>query len=150
MAAKANLKAIFSRRLVDQVTLINRLMAIPYVRGRGDATGCDCWGLVEFWYRERLGIELQDRSNIEPGPSGLAAGFANQSQWVNVEFPQNDDLVILRSRWNGETLDHGHCGIFWNGNLIHTEEQAGPSCQPMKARQIASRVTCYLRHVSLQ
>lgn len=126
------------------MNLVQRLQDVPYLPGGGDWSGCDCWGLVELWYRERFGIELSDRGNIAPGPEGLQQGFANSTDWLKLYEPQNDDLVVMRRG----RLSAGHMGVFWNGSVLHTDKPHGCVLQPVRGRQIAPRITCFLRRRS--
>lgn len=129
--------------------LIERLLATPYLPGGFDWTGADCWGVVEIWYRERFGIVLTDRGRIEPTPLGVMAGYELSSAWMAGAFPRDDDLILMRARWNGETIQHGHIGVYWGGTVLHSQPDHGCACQPYRARHIESRVTAILRHRSL-
>ena len=120
--------------------LVERLLAVPYRPGMADFDGCDCWGLVEIWYRELLGIELTDRSDHPTGPHGLALGFTERSGWMRQLKPHNHAVAILRAGG----LDAGHCGIYWKGSILHTDERAGCVYEPVASRMIRHRINCYL------
>lgn len=125
--------------------LVARLRVVPFKFGGSDWDGADCWGVCVLWFRKRFGIELKDRSDIAPGPSGVDAGVENATDWIEVQHPQNDDLVVMR---HGR-LRHGHVGVFWNGAVIHADQSHGCVVQPINGRLIRSRITCFLRHKTI-
>lgn len=127
---------------VTPVALIAMLQSVPHRKGQGTWNGADCWGIVELWYRERFGIELDDRRDIPPGPEGLQIGFDGKVHWSPVREPRDDDLVVMRTG----RIDAGHVGVFFGGSVIHSEERSGCVCVPLKSKLVASRVTGFLRH----
>jgi cell wall-associated NlpC family hydrolase len=126
--------------------LVALLQATPYRPGGGDWSGCDCWGLVEIWHRERFGIVLDDRAGHPAGPQGLADGFEQRSRWLTLDAPRNDALAVMRSG----RLQAGHCGIVWNGAVLHTDEKTGCCLHPLSSRLIAPRLTGFLLFAGLK
>ena len=129
--------------------VIQRVLVTPYIEGGSDWTGLDCWGVVERWHADIHGVALPDRGAIDPGILGMQAGFqASGSRWIELERPQPHAVAILRTAAVVEgrriALQHGHCGVFWQGRLLHSEATSGPKLEPVEA--IASRVTCWLLH----
>lgn len=122
--------------------LIARLQMVPYRAGHGTWAGMDCWGLVETWYREWIGVELADRADIAPGPDGINAGFNKITNWEHIPASENHCLAIMRSG----RLESGHVGIVFDGGVIHTEERSGCVYLPLSSRLIAPRITCFLRY----
>lgn len=123
--------------------LIDRLLAVPYVPGRGDLGGADCWGIVEIWYRECLGIELPDRADHPAGHGGVQAGFDAARHWRAIEAPVNHCLVVMRARG----LQAGHVGIFHQGSVLHSDETHGCVFEPIGGRFIRTRISGYLKHL---
>lgn len=128
--------------------LIERLQAVPHRPGRGDWSGADCWGIVCLWYRERFSIELEERATIEPGVLGMQVGFDQRSNWISVETPSDDDVVVMRAVKVRQVLDAGHIGVYWGGFVLHSCEGAGCIAVALNSRQIRHRITGYFRHRS--
>ncbi len=126
--------------------LIRNLQSVKYLRGGRDWDGGDCWFIVEAWYKERFNITLECRGDIEPGPDGFLQGYENTSEWVNVDTPANDDLVIMSTVVDRQKIMSAHCGIFWNGGVIHSEDKVGCVYQLAKSRLISRRITGYCRY----
>lgn len=129
--------------------LIERLQLVPHVPGGSDWNGADCWGIVCIWYRERFGIELKERHEIDPGVSGMQAGFDARRDWSPVSAPRDDDVVVMRAAKGRVMLDAGHIGIHWRGLVIHSSEGPGCVAVPLASRQIRHRITGYFRHRSM-
>jgi cell wall-associated NlpC family hydrolase len=119
---------------------VTRLQMVPHVPGKGAWEGADCWGIVEIWYREKLGIKLPNRASIAPGPEGLSVGFAEVENFVRVDEPQDDCLAVMRAG----RLAAGHVGVVWNGGVIHSQMHAGCIWQPFDNPMLKNRVTCFL------
>jgi len=122
--------------------LIGQLQSVPYIAGRGDMSGADCWGVVELWYRYILGIKLDDRSAHPPGHEGLQSGFDVADEWLEIEKPENNCLVIMRAGH----LDAGHVGVFYEGNVLHSAKTHDCILQPITHRFIKSKITRFLKH----
>jgi len=129
--------------------LIERLQLVPHVPGRSDWSGADCWGIVCIWYRERFGIELKERSHIDPGVCGMQSGFEARSDWRAVISPNDDDAVVMRAATGRVMLEAGHIGIHWCGLVVHSSEGTGCVAVPLASRQIRHRITGYFRHRSI-
>lgn len=141
MAADADAKAVLPGALVYPVRdLVARLQMVPYVEGQGTFAGADCWGIVEIWYREWLGVGLPNRGAIAPGPAGLAAGFDTVTNFEPIATPVNHCLAVMRSAG----FVAGHIGVVWNHGVIHSEKRSGCVWQRLDNRALASRITCFL------
>lgn len=123
--------------------IIEQLQTVPH-----DVV--DCWGVVERWYRMWLEIDLNERGDIPQGPEGLAKGFDDyHSQWVEVDAPQDNDLVIMHTVIDRQRIAAGHVGVYWNGHVLHSDRGIGCVYQPITNRQIKHRITGYFRHESI-
>jgi len=129
--------------------LIERLQLVPHVPGGSAWDGADCWGVVCIWYRERFGIDLRERTRIDPGVSGMQRGFEGRMDWRPVALPGDNDAIVMRAVLGREVLDAGHIGIHWRGLVIHSSEGVGCVAVPLASRQIRHRVTGYYRHRSI-
>ena len=135
-----------SRYAVQQMTpnqFIDQALGTPFAFGEGSWTGCDCWGLVELWYRELRGIELSDRGDYGFGHEALQEWFdAGHGRWIEVDEPQDHDLVIM----SVGQISAAHVGIFWDGSVLHTSNRIGCTFQPLTNKMIASSATGFLTH----
>ncbi len=120
---------------------ITRLSMTPYLPEGRDWYGVDCFGLVELWHREQLGIDIRDRTEHESTPNGFQGGYDAQSEWIACQEPVDHAVIVMRSLWNNVIVPYGHCGIYWQGEVIHIEAQGGFQCQPFHDRRIVGRVT---------
>lgn len=128
------------------IETIERFQTIPYMRGEGRWAGADCWGLCELWYQELYGIDLSDRGEISPGPSGLQTGYDNAADWSRVEQPIEGDLVVMSTVIERVKLNAGHIGIFTQGGVLHTDKNINCVWQLLTDRLISRRITGFLHH----
>lgn len=117
---------------------------VPYVEHGNDLTGMDCFGLIEFWHKEVLGIEIKDRTEQPSEPQGFLEGYEAQSEWIALDGPENHSVAVMRAYWGGEVLDYGHCGIIWNGRVYHFKPDHGFQHAPIDDRQL--RITKRMKH----
>ena len=116
---------------------LERALLIPHASGGAAWSGADCWGIVELYYRHILGIELNEREGIIPGHVGLQQGFKQAVRWVEVDAPEEGDLVIMRAFG----LTAGHVGVFVEGHVLHSTRRAGCVFQPMSDPAIQAGIT---------
>lgn len=121
---------------------IDRALGIPFAFGRGDWQGSDCWGLVELWYRELLGAELEDRQGHGFDHAGLQSGFDAATRWRPISEPSDNDLVVMRA---GQ-FEAGHIGVHYQGFVLHTSERTGCVYQPLTDRLLRPRITGFLTY----
>lgn len=119
---------------------IDRLLAVPYLPGGGTWAGADCWGVVELWYRNVLGIEVGDRGDLPAGRESVQAASAIADDWLSVDQPQDHCLVLMRAG----RLAVGHVGVFYQGCVLHSDEGHGCVYQPITERAIRARTTGHL------
>lgn len=137
------------RRITDPAKLAQALMMTPYVERGESWAGADCWGVALLWYANRHGIELADRGDIAPGPAGIEAGMAGAAErgWLTVSEPRADDLIVMASTVKRQRIEHGHCGVYHDGMVLHSEKGSGCKREPYSA--LARRVTAILRRAEL-
>lgn len=122
------------------VQFIDRALGVPFGFGRGDWFASDCWGLVELWYRELLGVDLDDRAGHGHDHAGLQAGFSAATRWQPVDDPTDHDLVVMRAGG----LEAGHIGVHWQGSVLHTSQKTGCVYQGLDDRIVRSRISGFL------
>ena len=123
--------------------LITQLLGTPYAPSGNTYDALDCFGVVEIWYRDALGIEVEDRAMHPPTHSGLNNGVESASEWESIDGPEDHCLVLMQSG----RLIHGHIGVYYRGKVIHSDRKHNACvCQPLDDRQIKPYVTGFLRH----
>ena len=83
-----------------QDAIINSYLEIPYKENGTDRNGIDCWNFTKLFYKEILGIKLQE---------------AEIENWDRVSEPQEFDVIVFK---NEKGIMY-HTGIFLgNGQFI--------------------------------
>lgn len=124
-------------------TFITNVMGIPFKFGRGDWLACDCWGLVELWYREILGIELDDRAGHGVNHGAVQRWFNSApTRWNIVEAPHDNDLVVMRVG----KLNAAHVGIIFDNGVLHTSDGVGCAYQSLDSKDIKPFISCYMTY----
>lgn len=123
---------------------IKRVQYLPYVPGGNSWSGIDCFGLVELWHRELLGIEVVDRGEHSNTPEGMAGGYRSTSDFIQQSEPSDHCVIIMKSAESGTIVRYGHCGMHWQGNVYHIDREGGFRCQPLQS--VLRRVTDYRKH----
>lgn len=126
--------------------LIPLLPMVPYVEHGGTLAGMDCFGLVELWHREVLGIDIMDRTAQPSEPKGFLEGYQSQKDWIELGGPENHAVAVMRAYWGGVVLDYGHCGMIWNGRVYHFKPDHGFQHAAIGDRQL--RITKIMKHRS--
>ena len=79
---------------------MNQYVGIPYLNRGRDRDGLDCWGIVQLWYAEQLGVEVPDYlwayTHAEDGGSVAAAINENKVNWQKVDQPDYGDVLVFR------------------------------------------------------
>lgn len=128
---------------MDTDDLLQRLPAVPFRLHGADLYGMDCFGLVEFWHKEILGIRISDRCDHPSEPSGFFAGYEAQEDWIDAE-PTNHSVAVMRTIQGRKVLDFGHCGMIWNGRVYHFTPDYGFQHSDINDRQL--RITKIMKH----
>lgn len=98
----------------------SKYIDVPFVERGRDMEGSDCWGLVRLIYKNELGIDLQDYSELYESTNDrekLSKIVESESEqnWISVDAPKEFDVVILNLR--GVPM---HVGIVTKPNhMIH-------------------------------
>ncbi len=124
--------------------LISHLPMIPYLEHGKDLKGMDCFGLIEYWHKRILGIEITDRTEQPSEPQGFLEGYQSQNDWIAVAEPENHCVAVMKAFWGGEVLEHGHCGMVWQGRVYHFKPEHGFQHSSIDDRQL--RITKYMKH----
>lgn len=98
-------------------------IGIPFVAHGDTHEGVSCWGLVQLYYREQLGIELK---SYDYGPEdrreiALAVNEAVASgEWFIVVQPIDGDVVTMAHRERPY-----HLGFYAAGKVVHANHLGG-------------------------
>jgi cell wall-associated NlpC family hydrolase len=115
-------------------------------RGR-DYDGVDCYGVVYLIYRDLLGIALPsfaDQYRSTEDAEDIAALIAGERQrWVEVDQPQEFDLVLIRLK--GMEM---HVGVYHrDGWFVHCLTGAMVATERITSPVWRHRITGYFRYV---
>lgn len=137
----------------------SKYVGIPFVERGFDASGCHCWGLVHFVYRQELGIELSSYAHITASDSVAVARAIlrgqEDSQWVPVVGPCRDFDVILiaANRVDERGLMRRvicHIGVaVGTKDILHIERGIDSVCIPKKHPSVSRLIGSAFRHERL-
>lgn len=125
---------------------IQKYVGLPFeTRGRGP-TGYDCWGLVQYVYREELGILLPDYSDDyqdEGDKNSISEVFAQErGKWTRVEDPKPLDCVMFNIY--GRPV---HIGVVATAEFfLHSPENDLSRLERFGDRIWARRIEGFYRH----
>lgn len=127
----------------------DRFLSIPF-RSRGRSyDGADCWGLVWLYYRDVLGIDLVDWSEV---PATALRSISrliaeHKREWRVVAEPRDGDVVVMRALSDRGPIEDTHVGLVVNRRyVLHTEQQSGARLERLSAPHVAARVIDFRRH----
>lgn len=102
-------------------------VGIPYLNRGRSREGVDCWGLVQLWYREQLGVEVPDYlwayTNAHDFESVENAINENKKTWRRVDEADYGDVLVFRIK--GVPI---HVGIKQQGDDFLHAFQGTESC----------------------
>jgi cell wall-associated NlpC family hydrolase len=79
----------------------------------------DCWGLIVDVYRERLGIELSEYTDLSQSDMSVGLAYERHAgRFIEVKEPQNYDVVAFFVC--GRLY---HVGIWIDGKVLHTSQK---------------------------
>lgn len=78
----------------------------------------DCWGLIVDYYREMLGIQINEYTDLNA--SNMSTGLMyerNSNRFCETKEPRNGDVIAFFV--NARLY---HVGIYINGRILHTSQ----------------------------
>ena len=134
------------------MTWASKYLHVPFVDGGRDWKGADCWGLLRLIYAAELGIELPSYGHISAEDTvkkeqAFLSGGDDFNVWRQVTSdPDPFDVVVMRVYGSRHV---GHCGVVTNdGQILHSDGQAGPCIVPFGDITVRNRVLFIRRHHS--
>ncbi|HEY9544770.1 MAG TPA: NlpC/P60 family protein [Solimonas sp.] len=98
-------------------------IGIPFVDDGKTRAGVHCWGLLQMYYAEQLGITLPDYPLTAADRDGTAAALRDAiaaGEWLPVDTPIDGDMVTMAHQ-----RDPCHIGMFAAGMVLHATSISG-------------------------
>lgn len=77
----------------------------------------DCWGLVVYWYKNELGIELNEYTDLSQ--KNMSEGEAKEKEhFKEVRAPSEGTVCAF---YDGRGILY-HVGVYTHGKLLHTHK----------------------------
>jgi len=91
-----------------QAEFIKKIIGAPWINRSSSFDACDCYGLVELYYRHVLSIELPTIKGYEKGECDTDQGWQSGiHDWKEVDKPSVNGLLFTCYKGNQPT----HVGI---------------------------------------
>lgn len=106
---------------------MNKFIGIPFTDGEATFRGANCYGLVELFYREHLGIIIPKLNTPSEQSNKVWATYLREisEHWESVEEPQLYDIVAMAHDMRHPRIVQ-HVGIYiGDGKIIHTLQKIG-------------------------
>lgn len=128
--------------------MYERYFEVPYLLNGRAFEGADCYGLVILWYREELGIALDDPVNDlktfkDADSRNLFLSHIGDC-WVRVDEPERHDVALIK---NGSTNPNHTAVILDSEWMLQTLE--GPGCHRARLCLWRPKVYRFYRHKRL-
>ena len=95
----------------------------------------DCWGLIVDIYRENLGIELDEYTDLSQKDMSRGLQYERQAgRFVEVKEPQDYDIIAFFI--NARLF---HVGVWLNGRILHTSERKNARYEKLDSATLAHR-----------
>lgn len=120
----------------DHKAMINRIVGTPWVDLGRDLSGMDCLGLVIYYYREGLDIEISDPVSSDP-KDVLDHSFFEE--WDEIENPEKHCVVSFS---DGE--GRHHLGVMTPHGVLHTGRRTHAILTPLERFRMGH--TTFYRH----
>lgn len=83
-----------------------------------------CWALVADFYHHELGLPVTEFKTVDKSVRGIASAFRlhlskGEHGFSRLQAPQDYAVVLLGK---SEEIGLHHCGIFYEGRLLHALE----------------------------
>ena len=116
---------------------------VPYKWEGNDFTGCDCYGFVELWYKNELGIVLPSYSRMGKSFRDVNPDFIEQHKnhkFYEVQKPETHDIVYMKDSFGLPR----HVGVFVSGHIFHCTSNCGTLFQ--RASSLFDRIISFHRY----
>ncbi|WP_336747753.1 C40 family peptidase [Aureimonas altamirensis] len=126
--------------------MVGDYIGIPFQDGGRTREGADCWGVLNIFYAEELGIALPSFSDQYTTTEDRVALSnvinGNMDDWIEVDEPQFADAVLI-ALGGAKT----HIGIYIGNNLVlHTDRKSGSFIEPIHSPKLNRRIDSFYRH----
>lgn len=103
-------------------------LKIPFKKFGRDYSGCDCYGLVLLYYKDKLGITLPDFSPKNFNFEEIQSVVLNAKQYFEpVIVPQKNDIAIMH--FEGLSC---HVGVMLSStDVLHVLENETACCESL-------------------
>lgn len=134
----------------DQLAEINEMVGIPFIDGGSSPSGCDCWGLVQLFYKNVYHIKLPSYPYLSAlNKVSVAASISKRQQsaeWLEVKDKQIGHVVLFNIKGRP-----AHCGVIVdNERFIHCVNHSQTCIEPLNSSAWRSRITGYYRWQTVQ
>lgn len=120
---------------------INDYLLIKHTPNGRKFPHLDCWGLIVDYYRENLGIELNEYTTLDARTMSRGLMYERDAgRFIEVQEPQNNDVITFFI--SGRLY---HVGIYINGKILHTSERRNARLERLDASTLSHRR--YYRYV---
>lgn len=100
-------------------------VGIPFKANGSDWDGCDCFGLVRLYYREKYGLDIPRLAFPEKIEKSADIHHLLPKNWHEVDVPVVDDVLLLRPLTPAYPA---HVGIYVGHNLMLHVTEGRTSC----------------------
>lgn len=98
---------------------INDYLLIKHTPNGRNYPFLDCWGLIVDFYKNMLGVELNEYTDLDAGSMSRGLAYERSAgRFEEVKEPQDGDVIAFFVR--GRLF---HVGVFWRGKILHTSQQ---------------------------
>ena len=123
----------------------NSYIGLPYESNGRTRAGVDCWGLVRLFYREQLGLELPDYSELYSGswdPQLSDVIDQHKSGWSETQDAQPGDVCLFNIY--GEPA---HVGVYLGARrFLHAREGRDSVVESLDSPQWSRRFGGFYRY----
>ena len=101
------------------------LIGRPWVANAQGPDSFDCWGLVRYWFRTQMCVELPqtpvDANDLKAVIEGLGALKSNKHIWEEVPLGQSGQVIAM-----GKNARVSHVGVHIGGGFVlHCSRESG-------------------------
>jgi hypothetical protein len=125
----------------------NKYIGLPYKDNGRDVHGVDCWGLARLFYKQELGIELPDYSELYTGshdPQVSQAIDAHKDTWELVIEGAPGDLCLFNIY--GEPA---HVGVYLGSRkFLHAREGSDSVVESLDSTQWSKRFVGFYKYTT--